>query len=285
MEIGERKAVTLSDMPGEIMNMIYAHLLISPIRRGARIPRRPKFDADGHIISPCATWADHINTKSSNVPADFDHNFNVEARNSGLASIHAAISMVNRQMNREAEYFLYEKNAFHVIVSAEHIARGKFAGIKFPQSPNLFDHPLARWTTDWRVTLDFDAGLDDDWACIWNASGDEVERQWHETVFYARSRARVLTERAYVVCELLRGLPLLEKILITVRADCHWQLMENVVGVGIWESLKAFEGLTGIRHARVDTGGCVNDGKTLRLTERMMARLETRSRRARQEVI
>lgn len=227
----EKRALGFLDLPGEVRNMIYPHLLILPL------------EDRSDLAAPSSTSSSSA-TSSASVPSSeqsgIETNENTVTAPSGEAKdgapkttetkprqLYPAILATSRAINAEATALLYALNTFTATITA--------SSILTPHAPALLlsKHRHINHTRSWTIVIDLVTSTPDSW--------ELPESDWRGTIDEGRDVVDVIKSRVKEVGSALEHLEGLAKVDIQVVSDYGWQLRSRLAGLGMVRLLEEFK--------------------------------------------
>ena len=223
----EKQPFGFMDFPGEVRNMIYPHLLISPLQDPRGAP------ASGSTTFTCGLSRDSANynggTRSGDeAPEDAAKTAeDPQRKETEGRHLYPNILATNRRINIEATPLLYALNTFTATITS--------SAFKTTHSPPLYNrsHRYIPSTCSWTIIIDLVASTPAGWA--------DPEWDWQQTIDEGIKVVNAIKKRVRKACRALQRLEALHTVRIEVVDDYGWQLRSRLVGVGIVKLLEEFK--------------------------------------------
>lgn len=233
----KKQALGFMDLPGEMRNMIYSHLLISPVENLSEIAATSSTSDSSGKSLPSIPHVEQSNTESNGNNATMAASDEAdkggtttpgkfEAKKTESHSFHPAILATNRSIYTEATLLLYSLNTFTITINTARI---------FPShAPSLLLSPNRHLphTRSWTVVIDLVASTPESW--------HHQEKDYRETVNEACKLVDIMTGLVREVCETLEHLKRLETVRIEIVGAYFWEVRSRYAGIGMEGLLEAF---------------------------------------------
>lgn len=223
-----QQSLGFMDMPGEIRNMIYPHLLILPDKDRSGLASS---SATTSSFGPPCISAEEQRAATSSIDENEDgatttvgkpKTDEIERRH-----LYPAILAASRHINAEATALLYALNTFTATITG--------SSLKTTHAPPLLDvsHPHCCHTRSWTIVIDLAASTPDSWRA--------PEWDLQDTVDQGREIVHCIKKRVRRACQVLKRLEGLDKVRIEVVSDHGWKLRSRLEGVGMVRLLEEFK--------------------------------------------
>lgn len=239
------------DLPGEIRNMIYANLLISPDED--RCGLASSSATTSSFGPPLDSAKEQRAAESANEYAptsSIDENEDGATTTPGKPKaeereprhLYPAILATSRRINAEATPLFYALNTFTATITN--------SAVKTTHAPPLLDvsHPHLHHTRSWTIVIDLAASTPDGWRV--------PEWDWQDTIDQGREIVDGIKKRVRRACLVLNHLEGLHKVRIEVVSDHGWELRSRLGGVGMVQLLEEFKKVT-VKDVEIEGAGLV----------------------------